>query len=204
MDNSCMGIVLIIFIILLIKKSQIKEFMTITKTVSNIDKKQYNVIGGFKNTDIAADNMALLHLFIINILRHLKKKYILQPTNNVKMKDFTRRILNNYNRDVLIENDPAPGEETSYILNKGSKFGVCLREKNLDRNFHDYNTLQFVILHEITHLGTISYGHNEEFWNNFKLLLIEAKASGLYKPINYAIHPIVYCGIKVTDNPYFT
>ena len=80
---------------------------------------------------------------------------------------------------------------------------LCLREKKGNHPFHDYNTLQFVMIHEMAHITSISEGHNQEFINNFRFLLREAKALGYYEPINYSKTPIDYCGIKVTNNPYY-
>ena len=198
-------IVFAIIIWLILIKYDMYDYFKTQPTLSNVDNKKYNVIGGFIDNDIAADKMATLHQFIIDILRYLKRKYIINnnQSNSTNMKNFVQRILNNYNRDVLYENDPRPGEETSYVMNKGDKFGLCLRDKTPNRNFHDYNTLQFVILHEMTHLGLLTYGHNDEFWEYFRLLLIEAAKSNLYIPVNYAIYPINYCGLPVHNNPYF-
>ena len=52
---------------------------------------------------------------------------------------------------------------------------LCLRHKKGDHPFHDYNTLQFVMIHEIAHIASISEGHNQEFINNFRFLLRQAK-----------------------------
>ena len=38
---------------------------------------------------------------------------------------------------------------------------------------------------------------------NFRFLLKEAKISGIHNPIDYSIDNMVYCGVKVTHNPYF-
>ena len=45
--------------------------------------------------------------------------------------------------------------------------------------------------------------HTEEFWSNFKFLLKEAKKEGIYNPIDYKKNPQPYCGMTITDNPYF-
>ena len=33
----------------------------------------------------------------------------------------------------------------------------------------------YVALHEVSHIATKSIGHNDEFWNNFKFMITEAK-----------------------------
>ena len=44
----------------------------------------------------------------------------------------------------------------------------------------DSNTLMYVALHEMAHICTESVGHTEEFWKNFKFLIIEAEAINIY------------------------
>ena len=61
----------------------------------------------------------------------------------------------------------------------------------------------FVAIHEIAHIMTKSIGHKPEFWNNFKFLLENAKEIGVYTPEDYKKNPRSYCGMKITDNPYY-
>ena len=58
-------------------------------------------------------------------------------------------------------------------------------------------------MHELSHIMTKSIGHTDEFWNNFKFVLECAKKSGLYNPVDYKKNPQTYCGMKITDNPYY-
>ena len=50
---------------------------------------------------------------------------------------------------------------------------------------------------------TESVGHTKEFWQNFKFLLKNAVKIGIYKPVDYKNKPKNYCGMKITDNPYY-
>ena len=61
----------------------------------------------------------------------------------------------------------------------------------------------YVAIHEIAHIATKSVGHTDEFWKNFKFLLQEAKEIGIYEPEDYKKNPKNYCGMKITDNPYY-
>ena len=67
----------------------------------------------------------------------------------------------------------------------------------------DENTLTFVAVHELGHVMTESVGHTKEFWQNFKFLLKNAVKIGIYKPVDYKKKPKNYCGMKITDNPYY-
>ena len=175
------------------------------RVISNYDKRYYNVVHEFTDRNIAADKMAILHEFIINYLRYIKNKFIIQNAGTIDQSNFFNRILENYNPDAIFENDPLPGEVTSYVSNKGIEFGICLRKKEINPGqLHELSILKFVMLHELTHLGCLSYGHNLEFWTSFKMVLNEAVKSGLYKPIDSSKkeNTINYCGLIVKHNPY--
>ena len=58
-------------------------------------------------------------------------------------------------------------------------------------------------LHELAHIMTLSIGHTEEFWTNFKFLIKEADIINIYKPIDYKETPVTYCGMDITDNPLY-
>ncbi len=181
------------------------EFMT-TEKMSRVDQRTYRVAGSFQDSHAAADKLAELHKFIVDYLRYIKTKFIIERRGSPHQQQFVARILKNYNPDVVFENNPGPGEETSYVTNKGEKFGICLREKvgANQKKIHKQNILKFVMLHELSHLGAITYGHNEEFWSSFKFVLIQAVESGLYAPIDYSQSEVNYCGLEVQFNPYFS
>jgi len=50
---------------------------------------------------------------------------------------------------------------------------------------------------------TESEGHKQDFWKNFKFLLEQAKEAGIYNPVDYKEDPQPYCGMDITDNPYY-
>jgi hypothetical protein len=53
------------------------------------------------------------------------------------------------------------------------------------------------------HITTESIGHDKTFWDNFKFLLQEAVKAKLYIPIDYKKENTDYCGMTISDNPYF-
>ena len=206
MDYKICCIIVAIIVLLYISEEKIAiyEYMTMTNEVSDLDKREYNVVGGFTDSAMAANILSEIHAFMINYLRFLRTKFIINNEGTPEERNVVLRILDNYNPDTLFENDPLHGQDTSYVLNKGDKFALCLRDKGPHRSFHDKNLLQFVALHEMAHLGSLTYGHNREFWAWFKFLLIQAEQSGLYVPVNYSKMPVKYCGVPVRSNPYFT
>lgn len=204
MDSNSIIIATIILIILYeYQTNQVYEYFNTNEIVSSLDKRSYKVLGGFGNENNAANTMARLNDFIIEFLRFLKNKFIIKQHGSSLEQNFVTRILKNYNPDVIFENYPKPGGDTSFVVNKGQQFGICLRNKQT-KMIHNIALLQFVIIHELTHLGNITYGHDYQFWSWMKFLLVQAEESGLYIPINYALHPTTYCGINVTFSPYFS
>jgi hypothetical protein len=104
----------------------------------------------------------------------------------------------------IVETLPT-SEYTAYSENKGKKIAFCLnKEKHNNNNLIDENTLMFVAIHEMSHIATESIGHNKEFWDNFKFLLNEAKEAGVYEVVDYSKNNQEYCGMTITDNPYFS
>ena len=109
----------------------------------------------------------------------------------------------NFRPDKIYETLPT-SELTAYSENKGEKMAVCLnKNKNDNTKLIDEHTLTFVCIHELSHMMTSSIGHKEEFWSNFKFLLIEAKKYGIHDPYNYKKDNEEYCGIFIKDNPYY-
>lgn len=91
---------------------------------------------------------------------------------------------------------------TSYTIDKGSELHLCLRDKN-NHQLHDINLLMFVAIHELAHIMSTSYGHNDEFAKNFVFLLERAVEANVYIPENYKVNSKKFCGITVNNNPLF-
>lgn len=119
--------------------------------------------------------------------------------DNEDVKRLVRRMDN-----VKIEESKDEEGTSSYTVNKGELISVCVRYKPAKENFHNDNTLWFVLMHELAHVMSISEGHGPEFVKNFKFLLKESESMGIYQPVDYSNNNnIVYCGVKVTNNPFF-
>ncbi len=92
---------------------------------------------------------------------------------------------------------------TSYTIDKGSEMHLCLREK-ANKELHGINLLMFVAIHELAHIMSSSYGHNQEFTKNFKYLLKKASQCGMYTPVDYSRNSTNFCGVDVSHNPLFS
>ena len=202
-NTSVIIIGIILFIILENHNNFIYDTFVATHIKSTIDKKKYKVSNKYADMQEASDTMAKINLFILNFSKYLKNKYLVKKMGSDDEQGFVKRVIKNYNPNTLFENDPKPGGDTSYVVNKGDQFAICLRN-NITKKIHNYNLLQFVTIHELSHLGNIDYGHGYSFWSWMKFMLIQAKESGLYIPVDYSKDSIVYCGLKVSFSPYFS
>jgi len=112
------------------------------------------------------------------------------------------RLYKNFNPKKISETLPT-SELTAYSENKGEKIAFCLNTTKDGNKLIDKDTLFFVACHELTHICTVTVGHTQEFWDNFKFILVEAKKLGLYQPVDYKKNPKSYCGMEINDNPYY-
>lgn len=130
------------------------------------------------------------------------KELVIYCGNKFPEDDNIQRLVKNFNPAKISETLPT-SEYTAYSENKGEKLAFCLNKKKDETTLIDINTLTFVAIHELSHIMTISEGHKQEFWKNFKFLLEQAKAAGIYDPVDYKKKPQPYCGMDITDNPYY-
>lgn len=169
---------------------------------SGVDSHQYTV-ADLKNAQQAATYIGRLNNKIITFLRWLKFKWGSRLADSDRAPNVINRILKLYNPEAITETDPRVDKNTSYTINKGESLYLCLRSKTPPYEFADQNTMMFVLLHEISHMGNNTWGHDEAFWEVFKFVLLEAAEAGIYVPIDYMQRPVMYCGMKIDYNPLF-
>ena len=130
------------------------------------------------------------------LVYYVKEKYPDDPK--------VKKLVNGFNPKKISETLPT-SELTAYSENKGEKIAFCLnkKKKETDDKLIDLNTLTFVAIHELSHIMTTSIGHKQDFWQNFKFLLENAKNANIYQPIDYKKENQEYCGMTITDNPYY-
>ena len=162
--------------------------------VSTVDGNKYCVREREKVQD-AADLLARVNEKCKKLVDYTQEKY--------GSKDSVKRLVNGYNPKKIMETLPT-SEFTAYSENKGEKLAFCLnRERKGETNMIDEHTLMFVAIHELSHIATKSVGHKQEFWDNFKFLLENAKECGVHSPTDYKKKPTQYCGMDIKDNPYY-
>ena len=180
-----------VFIIRIYVESKNSDFVY---QKSTIDEQKY-LVRNVNNKQNAADMLAEIRKRLIKFCAYLNAEY---PTDKRIIRTITR-----FTPDNIYENYPDEGDEsTSYSMNKGEKIYFCLRDKNNKSKLVNLNVVMFVAFHEMAHIMTLSTGHTEEFWNNFKFILKNAVKLGVYKYIDFASKPLNYCGVKITTSPW--
>ena len=113
--------------------------------------------------------------------------------NNLPTEKDASRMNSRFNHTHI--NETSSGETSAaYVVNKGEELRVCLNDEN-------ENDTMFVLLHELAHIMSKSYGHNDEFKKNMDFLVKEAVKLNIYKPIDYTKRPINYCGVNISSTP---
>lgn len=175
--------------------------------ISAFDGNNYSVVDTkVEELDRAsADMLARIDKFISELIEYMRVKYIVKGYVDDCFDGalLTNRLISTYNREAVKENFPTDLKFTSYVINKGEEIAFCLHPKGQPLVFHDFNTIQFVVLHELGHLANATLGHPRDFWRGFAFLEQNAIEAGLYKPIDYHLKPVEYCGVNVTYNPVF-
>jgi len=196
MDNDIITYILIALIVIISIKIYIdSDSFQLKCIISDVDGNKYCVRERAK-LELVADHLAHTTNNMKAVVEHCSKEY--GDQENVK------RLVNGFNPKKIYEILPT-SEYTAYSENKGEKLAFCVEtEKESGEGYLvDINTMTYVALHELAHIMTASIGHTDEFWQNYKFLLEIAKGINIYDPIDYKKQPVRYCGMNISDNPYF-
>lgn len=169
------------------------DFFQLKCIISHIDGNKY-CVRERKKLKPAADLLASVNQKLKTIVNYMYSTY--PEKKNVQ------RLKEGFNPKRINETLPT-SEFTAYSENKGEKLAFCLHRRKNGTKLIDENTLTFVALHELSHIMSASVGHTDEFWQNFKFLLENAVDQGIYTPVDYKKNPQPYCGMDITDNPYY-
>jgi hypothetical protein len=161
--------------------------------ISDVDGNTY-CVRDKENLDKSADLLANVTKNCKTLVMFVKEKY--PDRADVK------RLVDGFKPEKICETLPT-SKLTAYSENKGQKIAFCLNKQKNGKELIDMNTLTFVAIHELSHVMTKSIGHKQEFWENFKFLLEAAKEINIYNPVNYKDKPQDYCGMTITDNPFY-
>lgn len=171
-----------------------------------IKDKSYNILEKFNNYDRAAEILYRVDNNLITLINKMTKKYknnhLINPKKYKIIKNIIYKLQKNYKSHSIKENFPQKaGKDVSFNINKGEHISLCLRDFINPDEFHNFNDIMFVAIHELAHSTAISYGHDDEFWYNFKILLEHAIEFNLYTFKDYKNSPVNYCSMSITYTP---
>lgn len=195
-ENVVVYIIILLIIFICAKIYCSSDSFQLKCVVSSVDGNIYCVREREK-IDLASDTLAHAVRNCKTLVSFLVEKY---PTN-----DGVTRLSTRFSSTKFSETLPT-SVHTAYSENKGEKLAFCLnkhKNKGGETSLIDANTLMFVAIHELSHIMTVSEGHPQIFWDNFKFLLGNAVEIGIYNPIDYKKKPTTYCGMTLSDNPYY-
>lgn len=184
--------IILIFVILFFVYNNLYKYDNLIKIKSPIDNNYYWVRDKTDKFQ-AANTLAKIKINMKKLVSYLQQNQAKFPENMSYIKDLVSRT-----KKINIMETPQDEKYTSYTINKGEKIVFCLRSKLLD-NIHDMNTLMYVVIHEMAHVGCPEYGHTPLFKKIFKFLLEQSIVIGIYKPIDYRINPQNYCGMTINE-----
>jgi len=193
-NMNMLGYVLIIFVIGVMLKIYFEsDAFNLKCIVSDVDGNKYCVRERPK--------LKLVANLLATVTEKLKKIVILAK-KEFPDRENVKRLVKNFNPSKVSETLPT-SKYTAYSEDKGKKLAFCTTTTKKGDNLIDENTLTFVGIHELGHVMSKTIGHNDEFWSNFKFLLKIAVKNKLYTPVDYKEKPKEYCGMEITDNPYY-
>ena len=194
MKKDILGYIVLAFILLIcLKIYSESDAYNLKCIISSVDGNRYCVRDRQK-LELAADLLAKVTQKCKLLVEYMKEKHPTDPRVIKLVKGFNPKSIN--------ETLPT-SELTAYSENKGEKLAFCLNTTKTGDKLIDIDTLTFVAIHELSHIMTTSIGHKQDFWQNFKYLLENAKAAGIYNPVDYKKNPQQYCGMTINDNPYY-
>lgn len=134
-----------------------------------------------------ADTLARLNLKVLSLLETL------QSQTNQSNPHFLTRLVTKYNPQRLSEGK-VDKRYSSYTVDKGKEVVLCMRTRDANDTIYSDNTLFFVVLHELAHVGSLGQHHDTEWKENFKWLCDQAAHLGF---LDRNFKNLEYCGLHI-------
>lgn len=185
-------LIIILFFVLYLIYNKFYKTDNLVYIKSSLDKENYWVRDK-QDKILASNTLAQIKINIKKLVKYLQKNSEQFPENMSYIKSLVSRT-----KVINIMETPQDEKYTSYTINKGEKIVFCLRSKILD-DIHDINTIMYVVIHELAHVGCPEYGHTPLFKKIFKFLLKQSIVINIYEPIDYRLNPQNYCGMVINE-----
>ena len=170
-------------------------FRSMTFLQSPLDN-QYYLVRDLSDKTTAVIMLSTIRLNIIKLNDYLVKN------KNGKYKEYQKYIeqLDERIKSVTIAESRESSSSTSYSVNKGEELVFCLRSKKEWNKFHNFNTIMYVALHEISHIACPEYGHGALFKKIFAFITEVSIELNIYTHTDFNKSPEEYCGIYITES----
>ena len=188
-------IILLLFFIVIYNYKY--NYKVSVKYITAYDTKSY-LVNDLPDAQKAADTLAKIMEIINKLVDNIVEDY----TNN-KIDNDDKKYINNIKiikerlPYVIISENLANSEFTSYSVNKGEELVFCIRDRK-KYGIQPINELLYVAIHEIAHIGCPEIGHTKIFHDINIYLLKKAIQYNLYRYIDYNIDNKEYCGMTLT------
>lgn len=158
---------------------------------SSLDNRKYHVRSNYSEVEKqkTANYLATIKHRVDKLVKYMLDNQLPNP-------EISKRLAQRWKRCILKETASHEKKTAAYSVNKGEEIRLCVRTG--DNRLENLNTSMFVILHELGHLMSNSYGHGSEFKENFSYIVHLASSIGVYKPQDFGGTPVPYCGSAVT------
>jgi len=188
-------IILLLILIIGISIFYWYNFKSMTFLKSPLDQNYY-MVRDLSDKDTAVIMLSTIKLNIIKLNDYLVKN------KETKYKDYKAYIeqLNERIKSTTIAESKESSSSTSYSVNKGEELVFCLRSKREWNKFHNFNTIMYVALHEISHIACPEYGHGPLFKKIFAFITQVAIELNIYVHVDFNKSPEEYCGIYITES----
>ena len=193
-DINVFGYIVVLFVIGFCLKIYFQSDMFHLKCIISDEDGNTYCVRETPKLELVADLLARVTGKLRKLVDYMKEKY---PN-----RENVQRMYKNFKTNKIMETLPT-STYTAYSENKGQKLAFCTTTTKKGSKLIDENTLTFVAIHELSHVMTESIGHKKEFWENFKFLLENAVDMGIYKAEDYKKKPKPYCGMTISDNPFY-
>lgn len=181
--NTLLLITIIVLILYLNIDHYFKNLISIKSDINNVEY----TVQDTKHKKLNANTLASITRRIQILIDYCKRH-----EHHSEMKPAIERLckFNPNNISQNIENT----DTTSYSINKGEHIVLCLRSRDGQNKVHEMNTIMYVVLHELAHVMSVSIGHTEEFYSNFRYITNKAIECNVYKFENKMKR---YCGLDI-------
>lgn len=159
---------------------------TMVHVHSQLTGKKYKV-RNVKGAKLVADRLASLELRL--------RKFLNEAERHASGDHRLRNIRERWNGTLAEISDDT---DVAYSMGKDA-ISVCVRSH--DGTLESENTAMYILLHELAHVATDTYGHKPEFWSNMRFLLELAEVTGTYAYQDFDAMAVTYCGRPLSGSP---